>query len=93
MACEEAPNDSVSPRHFVGIDLGREPVLDSTTITKLRKLLRDYKLGEALFTKVGKELQVRGFKVNTDTIVGEPSSAMNSNKRRGTDMHQTGKGQ
>jgi IS5 family transposase len=39
LACEEALYDSVSLRRFVGIDLGREPVPDSTTITKFRKLL------------------------------------------------------
>ena len=49
--------------------MGREPVPDSTTITKFRKLLNDNKLGEALFAKVGKELQDRGLKVNTRTIV------------------------
>jgi IS5 family transposase len=98
MACEEALYDSASLRRFVGIDLGREPVPDSTTITKFRKLLNDNKLGEALFAKVGKELQVRGFKVNTGTIVdatiiGAPSSTKNADKARDPDMHQTRKGQ
>lgn len=49
LAYEEALYDSASLRRFVGIDLGREPVPDSTTITKFRKLLNDNKLGEALF--------------------------------------------
>jgi len=98
MACEEALYDSASLRRFVGIDLGREPVPDSTTITKFRKLLNDNKLGEALFAKVGKELQARGFKVNTGTIVdatiiGAPSSTKNADKARDPDMHQTRKGQ
>jgi IS5 family transposase len=39
MACEESLYDSASLRRFVGIDLGREQVPDSTTITKFRKLL------------------------------------------------------
>ena len=69
LSCEEALYDTASLRSFVGIDLGREPVLDSPTITKFRKLLNDNKLGEALFAKVGQELQARGFKVNTGTIV------------------------
>ncbi len=56
MACQETPYNSASLRSFVGIDLEREPVPDSTTITKLRKLLNDNKLGEALFAKVGREL-------------------------------------
>jgi IS5 family transposase len=98
LACEEALYDSASLRHFVGIDLGREPVPDSTTITKFRKLLNDNKLGEALFAKVGQELQARGFKVNTGTIVdatiiGAPSSTKNAGKARDPEMHQTRKGQ
>jgi IS5 family transposase len=98
MASEEALYDSASLRRFVGIDLGREPVPDSTTITKFRKLLNDNKLGEALFAQVGKELQARGFKVNTGTIVdatiiGAPSSTKNADKARDPDMHQTRKGQ
>jgi IS5 family transposase len=47
LACEEALYDSASLRRCVGIDLGREPVPDSTTITKFRKLINDNKLGEA----------------------------------------------
>ena len=98
LACEEALYDSASLRSFVGIDLGREPVPDSTTITKFRKLLSDNKLGEELFAQVGKELQTRGFKVNTGTIVdatiiGAPSSTKNADKARDPDMHQTRKGQ
>ena len=98
MACEEALYDSASLRRFVGIDLGREPVPDSTTITKFRKLLNDNQLGEALFAQVGQELQARGFKVNTGTIVdatiiGAPSSTKNADKTRDPDMHQTRKGQ
>jgi IS5 family transposase len=98
MACEEALYDSASLRRFVGIDLGREPVPDSTSITKFRKLLNDNKLGVALFAQVGKELQARGFKVNTGTIVdatiiGAPSLTKNADKARDPDMHQTRKGQ
>jgi IS5 family transposase len=98
MACEEALYDSASLRRFVGIDLGREPVPDSTTITKFRKLLNDNKLGEALFAQVGRELQKRGFKVNTGTIVdatiiGAPSSTKNAGNARDPEMHQTRKGQ
>ena len=98
LSCEEALYDSASLRSFVGIDLGREPVPDSTTITKFRKLLNDNKLGEALFARVGQELQDRGFKVNTGTIVdatiiGAPSSTKNADKARDPEMHQTRKGQ
>ena len=71
---------------------------DSTTITKFRKLLNDNKLGEALFAQVGGELQARGFKVNTSsivdaTIIDAPSSTKNADKARDPDMLQTRKGQ
>ena len=98
LACEEALYDSASLRSFVGIDLGREPVPDATTMLKFRRLLNDNQLGEALFSKVGQELQARGFKVNTGTIVdatiiGAPSSTKNADKARDPEMHQTRKGQ
>jgi IS5 family transposase len=98
LACEEALYDSASLRRFVGIDLGRERVPDATTLLKFRKLLNEQKLGEALFAKVGQQLQERGFKVNTGTIVdatiiAAPSSTKNADKARDPDMHQTRKGQ
>ena len=98
LACEEALYDSASLRHFVGIDLGREPVPDATTLLKFRRLLNDNKLSEALFAKVGAELQARGFKDNTGTIVdatiiGAQSSTKNAGKARDPEMHQTRKGQ
>ena len=98
LACEEALYDSASLRRFVGIDLGREPVPDATTLLKFRRLLGANKLGEALFAKVGQELQARGFKLNTGTIVdatiiGAPSSTKNADKARDPEMHQTRNGQ
>ena len=98
LACEEALYDSASLRRFVGIDLGCEPVPDATTMLRFRRLLNANKLGEALFARVGKELQARGIKVNTGTIVdatiiGAPSSTKNTDKARDPEMHQTRKGQ
>ena len=60
LACEEALCDSASLPCFVGIDLGREPVPDATTMLKFRRLLNDNKLGEALFAEVGQVLQSKG---------------------------------
>jgi IS5 family transposase len=98
LACEEALYDSASLRRFVGIDLGREPVPDATSLLRFRHLLEAHKLGEALFARVGKELQAQGIKVNTGTIVdatiiGAPSSTKNADKARDPEMHQTRKGQ
>lgn len=96
-ACEEALYDSASLRRFVGIDLGREPVPDATTLLKFRRLLNDHKLGEQLFAKVGEVLQEGGFKLKTGTIVdatiiGAPSSTKNADNARDPEMHQTRKG-
>ena len=98
LACEEALYDSASLRRFVGIDLGLEPVPDATTMLRFRRLLNANKLGEALFARVGKELQECGIKVNTGTIVdatiiAAPSSTKNTDKARDPEMHQTRKGQ
>jgi len=98
LSCEEALYDSISLRRFVGIDLGREPVPDATTMLKCRKLLHDNQLGEALFAQMGAVLQSKGLKVNTGTIVdatiiGAPSSTKNALKAREPDMRQTRKGQ
>jgi transposase, IS5 family len=97
-ACEEALYDSASLRRFVGIDLGREPVPDATTMLKFRRLLNEHKLGEGLFAKVGEVLQQSGFKLKTGTIVdatiiGAPSSTKNADNARDPEMHQTRKGQ
>ena len=97
-ACEEALYDSAGLRRFVGIDLGREPVPDATTMLKFRRLLNDHKLGEQLFAKVGEVLQQGGFKLKTGTIVdatiiGAPSSTKNADNARDPEMHQTKKGQ
>ena len=96
-ACEEALYDSASLRRFAGIDLGREPVPDATTMLKFRRLLNEHKLGEQLFAKVGEVLQQGGFKLKTGTIVdatiiGAPSSTKNADNARDPEMHQTKKG-
>lgn len=96
--CEDALYDSPSLCAFVGIDLGRERVPDSTTLLKFRRLLETHDLGQALFGKVGQVLQDHGLKVGTGTIVdatiiGAPSSTKNADKARDPEMHQTRKGQ
>ncbi|MHB8406044.1 MAG: transposase, partial [Gammaproteobacteria bacterium] len=45
-AVEETLYDSTSMRAFVGIDLGREPAPDETTVCKFRHLLEQHALGE-----------------------------------------------
>ena len=68
-AAEEALYDSLSMRRFVGIDLGREPVPDETTILNFRHLLERHNLGKLLFDRVNEHLASRGLKVAGGTIV------------------------
>jgi IS5 family transposase len=96
-AVEEALYDSRAMRQFVGIDLGREPVPDETTICKFRHLLEAHQLGQQLFARIGAYLATQGMKVNRGTIVdatiiSAPSSTKNHTKERDPEMHQTKKG-
>jgi IS5 family transposase len=96
-AMEEALYDSASLRAFVGIDLGREPVPDATSLLRFRHLLEKHRLGEALFAEVGRLLQAKGLKLSGGTIVdatliAAPSSTKNAEQRRDPEMKQTKKG-
>jgi transposase, IS5 family len=68
-AVEEALYDSLAMRGFVGIDLGREPVPDETTVCRFRHLLETHDLGRQLFDEVQRHLTAKGLKVATGTIV------------------------
>jgi len=94
---EEAIYDSSAMREFIGIDLGREPAPDETTICKFRHLIETHALGEAIFQAVNDHLQARGVRVGTGTIVdatiiSAPSSTKNDSGTRDPEMHQTKKG-
>jgi transposase, IS5 family len=97
-AVEEALYESGSMRQFAGIDLGREPAPDETTVLKFRHLLEQHDLGRALFERVHTHLEARGVRISRGTIVdatiiNAPSSTKNALKQRDPDMHQTRKGQ
>src|SRR5262245_4094040 len=62
-AVEEALYDSAAMRGFAGIDLGREPVPDETTVCRFRHLLEAYDLGRQLFEEVQRHLAANGLKV------------------------------
>ena len=68
-AVEEALYDSQTMRRFAGIDLGREPVPDETTMCRFRHLLEAHNLGQRLFDEVQRQLAVKGLKAATGTIV------------------------
>ena len=96
-AAEEALYDSAAMRQFAGIDLGREPAPDESTILRFRHLLERHDLGRALFEAVHRHLEANGMKVSTGTIVdatiiSAPSSTKNADKARDPEMHQTKKG-
>jgi len=96
-AVEEALYDSALMRQFVGIDLGREPVPDETTVCKFRHLLEEHQLGEQILGRVNLHLQSRGVRITTGTIVDAtilhaPSSTKNREQQRDPEMHQTKKG-
>jgi transposase, IS5 family len=94
---EEALYDSRAMRHFVGIDLGNEPVPDETTICKFRHLMERHNLGDQLFHLVNEYLQENGLKVGRGsivdaTIINAPSSTKNKDKARDPEMRSTRKG-
>ena len=96
-AAEEALYDSMAMRQFVGIDLGREPAPDETTILRFRHLLESHDLGRQLFAAVNAHLQAQGLKIATGTIVdatiiNAPSSTKNREGERDPEMKQTQKG-
>ena len=96
-AVEEALYNSLAMRRFVGIDLGREPVPDETTMCRFRHLLEAHDLGRRLFAQVQRHLAAKGLKVATGTIVdatiiSAPASTKNAHKARDPEMHQTKKG-
>jgi len=96
-AAEEALYDSPGLRRFAGIDLGRAPAPDETTICKFRHLLEEHDLGGAMLDAVNRHLESRGLRIATGTIVDAtiihaPSSTKNAKGERDPEMHQTRKG-
>ena len=94
---EESLYGSRALRAFVGIDLGREPAPDETTVCKFRHLLEAHNLGNQLFALITTYLQEQGLKISTGTIVdatiiSAPSSTKNQDKALDPEMHQTKKG-
>ena len=95
-AAEEALYDSHALRQFAGIDLGREPVPEETTLCKFRHLMEKHNLSDQLFRRVNQYLQENGLKVSRGTVVDAsiihaPSSTKNKKKERDPQMSQTRK--
>jgi IS5 family transposase len=68
-AVENAFYESPSMRGFVGIDLGREPAPDETTVCRFRHLLERHELGKRIFARVNTYMAKHGLKAGTGTVV------------------------
>lgn len=84
-------------RRFAGIDLGREPVPDETTVCRFRHLLEAHDPGCRLFEVVHDHLEAKGIKIARGTIVdaaiiNASASTKNAEPARNPDLHQTKKG-
>ena len=94
---EDAWYESPALGRFAGIDLGRAPAPDETTILGFRHLLEQHDLGGAMLEAVNRYLESRGIRISTGTIVDAtiihaPSSTKNASGERDPEMHQTRKG-
>ena len=94
---EDALYESAVLRRFAGVDLGRAPAADETTILNFRHLLEAHGLGGAMLDAVNRHLESRGIRIATGTIVDAtiihaPSSTKNAGGERDPEMHQTKKG-
>ena len=66
---EEALYDSAALRRFVGVDLGRAPAPDETSVCRFRHLLETHDLGGAVLDAVNHHLASKGIRITTGTIV------------------------
>jgi IS5 family transposase len=94
---EDALYESPVLRRFAGIDLGRSPAPDETTILNFRHLLEEHELCGQILDTVNLYLESKGIRITTGTIVDAtiihaPSSTKNERKERDPEMHQTKKG-
>lgn len=96
-AMEDSLYDSESMRRFAGIELGRDPVPDSTTMLRFRHMLEEHNLTQGLLSEVNEHLKGAGLLLREGTIVDAtiidaPTSTKNKDKRRDPEMHQVKKG-
>jgi len=94
-AMEDSLYEIESMRRFAGITIDTVP--DETTILNFRHLLEEHNLGEKLFNKINRYLEMKGlsFKEGTimdATIIAAPTSTKNKDGKRDPEMCQTKKG-
>jgi IS5 family transposase len=66
---EDALYESPVPRGFVGIDLGREPVPEETTVMRFGHLLEQHQLGRERFETINAVPRQKGLLLQKGTIV------------------------
>jgi transposase, IS5 family len=76
---EEALNDRLSFRRFVGLSLS-DPVPDHSTVSRFRKALVEQDLGERLLREVNRQLAAKGLMLKRGTLVD--ASLVDANARR-----------
>ena len=96
-AVEEALYDSNAVRDFVGIDLGRKPAPDETTVCKFQHIIEKDDQGAELFRTMGQYLEENGLKVSRGAIVDATiknalGSTKHKKKERDPMVHPTRKG-
>jgi len=94
---EEALYESPALRRFAGVDLGRAPAPEESTILLFRHLLEKHDLGGAMLQAVNEYLESRGIRITTGrmvdaTMLHAPSSTKNRSGERDPEMHQTRQG-
>ena len=94
---EDVLYESAVLRRFVGVDLGRAPAPDETTILNFRHLLEAHELCGPMLDRVNVYLERKGIRIAHGTIVDAtiihaPSSTKNEKQERDPEMHQTKKG-
>src|SRR5215471_14413337 len=70
---EEGLYESPALRRFAGVDLGRAPVPDETTILPFRHLLERHDLGGAMLERVNEYLESRGIRISVRCCPASPS--------------------
>ena len=94
---EDALYDIQSMRAFAGLELGRDPIPDETTILNFRHLLEAHDLTKAIFEAVSAHLEdkgalLRGGTIMDATLIAASPSTKNKEGRRDPEMSQSKKG-
>jgi transposase, IS5 family len=94
---EEALYDIQSMRAFAGLELGRDPIPDETTILNFRHLLERHDLTKAVFAAVAEHLAakgelLRGGTIVDATLIAASPSTKNKAGKRDPEMRSSKKG-